>query len=227
MQASKLADGMRTFPGAVFLGLIAKYGAISISSLQNIEEVGPGCFEQAISKIACDTCRIKYPLTCAAELPHDIAGNTTDSTVCRLQRHTGGASWRGTSPFCAPELRAAACCTTASAHHLPQPSGSTANNPQPNPYTAATATPYANTHAPRRPKQQPPAGNGAACSWNTAAAKQRPLPSSALITRASRSCADEWADTAGGRQPHAAHAALLKASVLQGCWEHAVIHPYA
>ena len=40
VQASKLADGMRTNPSAVFLGLIAKYGAITVSSLQNIEEVG-------------------------------------------------------------------------------------------------------------------------------------------------------------------------------------------
>lgn len=41
MQASKLADGLRTDASTVFTGLIAKTGALTVTNLVDKEEVGP------------------------------------------------------------------------------------------------------------------------------------------------------------------------------------------
>ena len=39
MQATKLADGLRTGPAAVLSGLIAKAGALTVTNLHDYEEV--------------------------------------------------------------------------------------------------------------------------------------------------------------------------------------------
>jgi len=53
VQASKLADGLRTEPSAVFTGLIAKAGALTVTNLLDYEKVPTKCAPFSPSHLPC------------------------------------------------------------------------------------------------------------------------------------------------------------------------------